>query len=109
MSSEDSGLLEHTLKWMSANFPSLYAGLSALCISALIDVRAGKSRLFTATGAMICGIFALTISASLEYFGLPASSGAFVGALVGFVGADRLRNIAVAVIARRAGIDNSGK
>ncbi|MCV5887899.1 phage holin family protein, partial [Escherichia coli] len=84
--------------------PSVYAGLCALGISALIDIRAGKPKLYTATGALICGIFALAVSALLEYLGLPANSGAFVGALVGFVGADRLRDMALAIVARRAGV-----
>jgi lambda family phage holin len=79
----------------------------ALGISALIDIRAGKPKLYTATGVLICGIFALAVSALLEYLGLPANSGAFVGALVGFVGADRLRDMALATVARRTGIGST--
>jgi lambda family phage holin len=101
----DHGIFEQTMKWLAVYLPSVYAGLTALGISALIDIRAGKPRLYTATGALICGLFALAISAMLEYFGLPANSGAFVGALVGFVGADRLRDIALAVITRKTGTD----
>ena len=71
------------------------------------DIRAGKPKLYTATGALICGIFALAVSALLEYLGLPANSGAFVGALVGFVGADRLRDMALAIVARRAGVGST--
>lgn len=103
-SPNDPGILEQTMKWIALYLPSFYAGLCALGISALIDIRAGKPKLYTFTGALICGIFALAISALLEYLGLPANSGAFVGALVGFVGADRLRDIALSVVARRAGV-----
>ncbi|MBP2171005.1 lambda family phage holin [Erwinia toletana] len=109
MHSTPSALLEQIIKWIAINLPSIYAGLCALGISALIDVRAGKSKLYTATGALICGIFALAISVLLEYLGLPANSGAFVGALVGFIGADRLRDIALTLIARRTRMDNSEK
>ncbi|HBT2489128.1 TPA: holin [Klebsiella aerogenes] len=102
-----NGIFEQTMKWLAIYLPSVYAGLCALGISALIDIRAGKPKLYTATGALICGIFALAISALLEYFGLPANSGAFVGALVGFVGADRLRDMALAVVTRKAGINST--
>lgn len=98
------GIFEQTIKWIALYLPSVYAGLCALGISALIDIRAGKPKLYTATGALICGIFALAVSALLEYLGMPANSGAFVGALVGFVGADRLRDMALAIVARRAGV-----
>ncbi|EIQ8250236.1 phage holin, lambda family [Citrobacter freundii] len=101
------GIFEQTMKWIALYLPSVYAGLCALGISALIDIRAGKPKLYTATGALICGIFALAVSALLEYLGLPANSGAFVGALVGFVGADRLRDMALDIVARRAGVGST--
>lgn len=104
---EPHGIIEQTMKWIALYLPSVYAGLCALGISALIDIRAGKPKLYTATGALICGIFALAVSALLEYLGLPANSGAFVGALVGFVGADRLRDMALAIVARRAGVNST--
>ena len=103
---DSHGIFEQTMKWIALYLPSVYAGLCALGISALIDIRAGKPKLYTATGALICGIFALAISALLEYLGLPANSGAFV-ALVGFVGADRLRDMALAIVARRAGVGST--
>lgn len=104
---DSHGIFEQTMKLIALYLPSVYAGLCALGISALIDIRAGKPKLYTATGALICGIFALAVSALLEYLGLPANSGAFVGALVGFVGADRLRDMALAIVARRAGVGST--
>lgn len=104
---DSHGIFEQIMKWIALYLPSVYAGLCALGISALIDIRAGKPKLYTATGALICGIFALAVSALLEYLGLPANSGAFVGALVGFVGADRLRDMALAIVARRAGVSST--
>lgn len=104
---DSHGIFEQTMKWIALYLPSVYAGLCALGISALIDIRAGKPKLYTATGALICGIFALAVSALLEYLGLPANSGAFVGALVGFVGADRLRDMALAIVARRTGVSST--
>lgn len=66
---DSHGIFEQTMKWIALYLPSVYAGLCALGISALIDIRAGKPKLYTATGALICGIFALAVSALLEYWG----------------------------------------
>ncbi|MFH8134194.1 phage holin family protein [Pantoea osteomyelitidis] len=96
---------EQLENWLSIYAPSIYAGLTALGISALCDIRSGKPWLYTATGALICGIFAVAVSALLEHMGLPYNSGAFAGALVGFVGADRLRDMALGLVYRRAGIE----
>ncbi|CAJ1307577.1 hypothetical protein JRT83AECX_JRT83AEC_04913 [Escherichia coli] len=46
------GIFEQTMKWIALYLPSVYAGLCALGISALIDIRAGKPKLYTATGAL---------------------------------------------------------
>lgn len=98
-------IANQTLKWIATYMPSVYGAGVALVISALNDIRAGKPRLYTVTGALICGLFALSLSAMLEYFGLPANGGAFVGGIIGFIGADRLRDIALAVVARRTGTE----
>ncbi|MFB9087102.1 phage holin family protein [Erwinia tracheiphila] len=83
------------MKWLAVYLPSVYAGLTALNISALalnisalIDIRDGKPKIYTATGSLACGIFALTVSAMMEYLGLPANAGAFVGGMIDFIGAD---------------------
>ncbi|WP_072016884.1 phage holin family protein [Erwinia oleae] len=98
------GVIEQSTRWVAAYLPSVYAGVCAFCISALIDIRLKQTTLKVATGAMICGISALATSSLLEYLGLPGNSGAFVGALLGFVGADHLRDIAISLITRRTGL-----
>ncbi|EOS92916.1 phage holin family protein [Erwinia tracheiphila] len=106
---EKHGIIEQTMKWLAVYLPSVYAGLTALNISALalnisalalnisalalnisalIDIRDGKPKIYTATGSLACGIFALTVSAMMEYLGLPANAGAFVGGMIDFIGAD---------------------
>lgn len=102
---EKHGIIEQTMKWLAVYLPSVYAGLTALSISALMDIRDGKPKMYTATGSLACGIFALTVSAMLEYFGLPANAGAFVGGMIGFIGADRMRRIALALFSKRTGIN----
>ena len=101
-----SDLASQFSKWASAYLPSILTGGTALIISALMDIRAQKPILYTFTGALICGVVALALSALLEHFGLPENSGAFVGAVIGFVGADRLRDMALAFVARKTGAVN---
>ncbi len=76
-----------------------------MVISVLIDIRGRKPKLYTCTGGLICGVAAMALSAVLEHFGFSDSSGPFLGAIIGFVGADRLRDTAIAVVARRTGTE----
>lgn len=102
---EKHGIIEQAIKWLTVYLPSIYAGLTALGISALMDIRVGKSKIHTATGALVCGIAALSVSAILECLGLPGDSGAFVGGMIGFIGTDRMRDIAVAIFCKQTGIN----
>lgn len=99
------GISAQIVKWITEYLPSVFSGTTAVVISMLIDIRGRKPKLYTATGGAICGVAALALSAVLEHFGLPENAGAFVGAIIGFVGADRLRDTAVAVVARRTGTE----
>ncbi|MTD37826.1 phage holin, lambda family [Erwinia sp. CPCC 100877] len=94
-------LFEHTMKWIDDFLPSLYAALIAGSISALMSIYDGKSVVKTVTGALSCGILTLAISGSLELFGLPGNSVTFVGATIGFVGAEKVRDKVLALFNRR--------
>ncbi|WNI62367.1 hypothetical protein RIK65_09650 [Enterobacter asburiae] len=48
------GIFVQTMKWLAVYLPSEYAELTALGISALMDVRAGKPKIYTATGTLAC-------------------------------------------------------
>lgn len=94
-------LFEHTMKWIEDFLPSLYAAAAAGSISALMSIYDGKSVVKTVTGALSCGILTLAIAGSLELFGLPGNSVTFVGATIGFVGAEKLRDKVLALFNRR--------
>lgn len=97
------------MRWITEYLPSLYAGISALGVSALMDIRAGKPKLYMVTGSLICGIVAVALAALLNYLGLPNNAGAFVGAVIGFVGADKLRDVALQLFLRKTGADNGNQ
>ncbi|MEA1064360.1 phage holin family protein [Erwinia sp. HR93] len=88
--------------------PSLCASGAATLISALMSVYDGRPIIKTVTGALSCGILALTIAGSLELFGLPGHSVTFVGASIGFVGVERIRRKVISLFERKASGQKSG-
>lgn len=97
------GLLEQTMKWIATYLPTLFAAGAALSISALMSLYDGQSLLKTATGSLVCGIVTLAVAGSLEYLGLPSDAVTFVGASIGFMGADKVRNKVTGFIENRIG------
>mgnify|MGYP005983334451 CR=1 FL=1 len=87
-----NGIITETMKWIEDFLPSLYAAAAAGSISALMGLYDGRSVKQTVTGALACGILTLTIASSLSLFGLPENSVTFVGATIGFVGAEKVRD-----------------
>lgn len=97
------GLLKQTMKWIATYLPTLFAAGAALSISALMSLYDGQSLLKTATGSLVCGIVTLAVAGSLEYLGLPSNAVTFVGASIGFMGADKVRNKVTGFIENRIG------
>lgn len=85
-------LLEQMVKWI-VDYPStFFAAGTALSISALMSLYDGQSILKTFTGSLVCGIVTFAAARSLEYLNIPSNAVTFVGALIGFMGADKVRN-----------------
>ncbi len=108
MNDVPTGVLEQTMKWIATYRPMLYAAGAALSISTLMSLYDGQSILKTATGSLVCGIVTLSIAGSLKYFGLPSNAVTFVGASIGFMGADKIRNKVIGFIETRIGVTKSG-
>ncbi|MGO3542326.1 MAG: phage holin, lambda family [Pseudomonas helleri] len=82
------------LAWLSQHSPILYAaGLSCVMAVLRITYGGGTRRQMLVEGA-ICGGLSLTIISGLEFFALPQSMAAFVGGWVGFLGVEKIREIA---------------
>lgn len=58
---------------------------------------------------VLCGALSLAISSSLEVVGLPISMSPFLGGLVGFIGVEKVREIALRVINRRMRGDDANQ
>lgn len=101
------GFWVESIKWIAEFTPSIYAGLAAIGVSLLMDIKDGKPGKYIIAASCVCGIIALSLSGLLQHFGLPDNSAAAVGGVIGFVGADKLRDIVISVVARRTGGDSS--
>ncbi len=77
------------MEWIKSYFPAICAGVMALTISWLMDMRAGKPKAFAACGALVlraCGDRTLFIRNLLR--DATGSRCFFGGAFIGFYGAD---------------------
>lgn len=102
------GFWEITMKWIAENTPAIYAGLSAVGVSALMSIRDGKPKKYTVTTAAVCGIIGMSLSGLMEHFGLPSNAASLVGGFVGFIGADTLRDLATTIVNRRVSGNQQG-
>ena len=92
------------LAWLSVHAPSIYAfGLSAIIAVVRVVYGGGSRRQMLLEGVM-CGLATLTAIPLLQYLGLPQSMATFAGGLFGFIGVEKLRDIAVRWGQKRAGI-----
>lgn len=98
---ETAGLWTQTWLWIIQNTPSIYAGASAVGISSLMDIRNNKSLRQIVSSACICGLFGTCFCGMLQYFGFPGNSAAAFGAVVGFIGADKLHTTIVTLVDRK--------
>lgn len=93
---------EHTVVWIIVNAPSVYTALSAAGVSVLMTLKDGKGWIYTLTTAPVCGLIALGIIPLLQLFGLPDNAAPVIGPVVGFIGADKVREIILGIIEFRA-------
>lgn len=83
------------LAWLQTVAPSLYAfGLSVTIAVLRVVYGGGTKRQMILEGAL-CGFATLTLVPLLEYFGLPQNMATFVGGSVGFLGTEKLRDLAI--------------
>ena len=83
------------LAWLHAIAPSLYAFCLSVTIAVLRVVYGGGTKRQMVLEGALCGFATLTLVPLLEYFGLPQSMATFVGGSVGFLGTEKLRELAI--------------
>lgn len=95
------GFWEHSLKWIAENAPAIWAGLAAAGVSALMNIKDEKPKKYTYTSACVCGIVGVSLSGLMSHFGLEPGWATFIGCVVGFLGADKLRDMAMVIVNNR--------
>lgn len=92
------------LAWLQAVAPSLYAFALSVTVAVLRVIYGGGTRRQMFLEGALCGLATLMMVPLLEFFGLPQNMATFVGGLVGFVGVEKVRDIAVKFGERKAGL-----
>ncbi|MBK4716587.1 MULTISPECIES: phage holin, lambda family [Tenebrionibacter/Tenebrionicola group] len=96
-------LIDKTIRWIEDFLPAIYASSASGSISLLMSFYDGTSIVKSITGALSCGILTLAVAGSLVFLGLSENSVSFVGAMIGFIGAEKIRDKLLLVFNRRFG------
>lgn len=92
------------LAWLSMHAPSVYAFLLSVTVAVVRVIYGGGTRRQMVLEGVMCGLATLTLVPLLQYLGLPQSMATFAGGLVGFIGVEKLRDIAIRFGEKRAGV-----
>lgn len=84
---------------------ALYSAGFAFFISILMNIRNKESARRNLTGSLVCSLFTLAIAASIEFLGVPDNAVAIIGASIGLLGVEFLKERVTAV----TGFRHSGK
>ncbi|MFA9209183.1 MAG: phage holin, lambda family [Yersinia sp. (in: enterobacteria)] len=109
MNEKDPGFWSEILNGVKASWPQISgAGLAALiCYGRLI--YDGTDRKNKWIEGVLCGALSLCISSALDVVGIPISASPFIGGMVGFIGVEKLRGIAIRAISRKVGGDDANQ
>ena len=83
------------LAWLHAVAPSLYAFALSVTIALLRVIYGGGSKRQMILESALCGLATLAMVPLLEWIGLPQNMATFVGGLFGFLGTEKIRDLAI--------------
>ncbi len=83
------------LAWLQTIAPSLYAFGLSVTIALLRVVYGGGNRRQMFLESALCGLATLAMVPLLEWVGLPQNMATFVGGLFGFLGTEKIRDLAI--------------
>lgn len=93
--------------WASDHSPAIQGFILSVVIAFLRVIYAGGGMQRSAIEAALCGAISVAVMSALDLVGLPASASGFIGGGIGFLGVQRVQDIAEAWLSRR-GV-NDGK
>lgn len=90
-------------------WPQLLGALFAGLIAYGRLIYDGATRKNKWLEGVLCGALSLCITSALDVVGLPVSVSPFVGGVVGFIGVDKLREIAISALRKKAGVNDDNQ
>lgn len=80
--------------WLDVHQASLHAMFLSMTIAVVRVVYGGGPLRQMLLEGILCGLATLSLIPLLEWFGLPQSMSSFIGGMTGFLGVDKLRDLA---------------
>ncbi|OWO84000.1 phage holin, lambda family [Photorhabdus luminescens] len=93
------------LQGLKDAWPQISGSIAAIIVCYGRLIYDGVDRKNKWIEGILCGALSLCISSALDIIGVPASAAPFAGGLVGFIGVEKLREIAINTFNRRVGGD----
>lgn len=92
MPQRDPSFWQHIMTVLSHTWPQAYAAIMACVVAIVRGVQHGGRPVKTALEAVLCGCLTLASMPVLEYFGLGQNMAVAVGAAIGFLGTEWIRD-----------------
>ncbi|WON77565.1 phage holin, lambda family [Serratia sp. UGAL515B_01] len=98
--------------WMSLTLAAkaMWPTFGAAVVSGLVCyariIHDGEKRKNKWVEGILCGFLAFGVSHGLEYLSLPQGTDVFIGAVIGFIGVEKVREIALRAISKKTGDKN---
>ncbi|ATZ96711.1 phage holin, lambda family [Dickeya fangzhongdai] len=106
MNDKDPGFWADIATGLKNSLPQISGATLAVIICYGRLIYDGVERKNKWIEGVLCGALSLGISSALDVVGLPISMSPFIGGMVGFIGVEKLRGIAIRAISRRVGADD---
>ena len=109
MNERDAGFWVDVLNGLKNAWPQILGSMMAglICYGRLI--YDGEERKGSWIEGILCGALTVCISSALDVVGLPISLSPFVGGMVGCMGVDKIRSIAISAISKRVGVSDENQ
>ena len=106
MNERDAGFWVDVLNGLKNAWPQILGSMMAgiICYGRLI--YDGEERKNSWIEGILCGALTVCISSALDVVGLPISLSPFIGGMVGCMGVDKIRSIAISAISKRVGVSD---
>ncbi|WP_240040119.1 phage holin, lambda family [Aeromonas hydrophila] len=103
MPDKDLGLLAWLLAWADTHWPALYGFILSVVISWLRVTYTGGAVRQRLLESVLCGAISLSVMSGMDMIGIPATASGFVGGFIGFLGVEKIRDVASRWLDRRFG------